>query len=108
VERIFSARLDHGTRYETLSVVLRTLLEWRFGRPFLEWTGPEVRDGLASLPDLSPEAGQSYEEILKLCDRVLFARHLPTAEEDGSARAKALRALALTPPKAPAGKREAA
>ncbi len=108
VERIFATRLDPGARYEALSMVLRTLLEWRFERPFLEWTGHEVRSGFAALPELPTEAGRAYAAVLELCDQVLFARHFPDAAEEDAARRTALQALAQTPPKSPAGKREAA
>ncbi|MEW6757056.1 MAG: hypothetical protein AB1347_02445 [Acidobacteriota bacterium] len=108
VERVFGAHMEPGARYETLSMVLRTLLEWRYGLPFLEWTGHEVRAGLLTLPDLPSEAGRAYAAVLELCDQVLYARHLPDPREDEAARSAALRALSLTPPKAPEGTREAA
>jgi len=108
VERVFAECLDPGLRYETLSMILRALLEWRFDRPFLEWTGIEVRKGLADLAELPPDAGRAYASVLELCDLVLFARHLPGGAEEDAARRTALQALAQTPPKAPPGTREAA
>lgn len=93
VERLFRSDLEPAVRYEALSTNLRDYLEMTFHRPFLEWTASEIATALPSIPRLSGDSGDRLMGVLRLCDRVLFARYAPTAEEERDAMVKTVDAL---------------
>ena len=93
VERLFRSDLDPPMRYEALSTSLRDYLESTFRRPFLEWTSSEIAAALPSMPRLSGDPGERLMSVFRLCDRVLFARYAPTAEDEREAMAKTVEAL---------------
>jgi len=105
VERLFASSLPADRRFEALSAVLRAFLGWRYGLPFPDWTLEEVRRATEVLPDLPEEARKAYLEVLSACALVLYARHLPSAEETAALKALSLEALVRTPPKAPPERR---
>ncbi len=61
-----------------VSWIAREYLENRFHRPFLEMTGFEIRQALKTL---HVQERTEINEIIRECDRVKFAKHIPPLEE---------------------------
>ena len=93
VERLFRAELEISRRYEALSTNVRTYLEIKFERPFLEWTSSEIREGCMSIPKLTGLPGDDLTRVLRLCDGVLFARYVPTRDDESDAMQAIVRVL---------------
>ena len=93
VERLFRAELEPSRRYEALSTNVRTYLEIRFKRPFLEWTLSEIRESCTSIPKLTGAPSDDLTRVLRLCDGVLFARYVPTPDDESDAMKAIIRVL---------------
>jgi hypothetical protein len=93
VERLFRAELEISRRYEALSTNVRTYLEIKFGLPFLEWTSSEIREGCMRVPELTGPPGDDLTRVLRLCDGVLFARYVPTQDDESDAMQAIVRVL---------------
>lgn len=103
-ERLFRGAVPAPLRYGSLTVLLRDYLEIKSGLPFLEWTTSEVHAGCQRLPALSGAPTTDLMGVLSLCDWVLFARYIPTAEEEDEARQRAGRLIAALAQPSPAEK----
>jgi hypothetical protein len=101
VERLFRAELEISRRYEALSTNVRTYLEIKFERPFLEWTSSEIREGCMSIPKLTGLPSNDLTRVLRLCDGVLFARYVPTRDEESDAMQATIRVLEAVSAPAP-------
>lgn len=93
VERLFRTELDPPRRYEALSTNVRTYLEIKFQRPFLEWTSAEIQEGCSVIQRLSGAPAGDLMSVFRLCDAVLFARYAPTRDDERRAMEAIVRVI---------------
>ncbi len=101
LERLYVQRLwqaeKHKLYYSTLTDILRTYIDGRFGVGAMEMTSDEIIEAMRSV-DLPQKSAMDLTEILRSADLVKFAKALPEAEENEAAYEAAWQFVEQTKP----------
>ena len=88
LERLYVQRLwqaeKHKLYYSTLTDILRTYIDGRFGVGAMEMTSDEIIEAMRKI-DLPQKNAMDLTEILRSADLVKFAKAMPEAEENEAA-----------------------
>ena len=101
LERLYVQRLwqaeKHKLYYSTLTDILRTYIDGRFGVGAMEMTSDEIIEAMRNV-DLPQKSAMDLTQILRDADLVKFAKAVPEAEENEAAYEAAWQFVEQTKP----------
>lgn len=89
LERLYVQRLwqaeKHKLYYSTITDILRTYIDGRFGIGAMEMTSDEIIEAMRMVEDLPQKSAMDLTQILREADLVKFAKAMPEAEQNEAA-----------------------